>query len=210
MGNEDFKKRVKEFAASKGLSVKALQDTLGLSNAHFANTSIVSPRVAKLLKDKFPDANIQWLNYGDGTMVEGGETDAEVEKMKIPLLPIFAVAGKLTEFVEQIRESDCERIISPIRDAQLAITVQGDSMTPEYPSGCIVLLSKINERAFIEWGKTFVLDTVNGTVIKKVFPSSKGENWILCRSINPNYSDFDLKMEDVFGWYIVRMQMSAK
>ena len=207
---EQFRARVKEFAAAKGLSVKALQDLLGLSNAHFANTARITPRVGQKMKDQFPDVNIEWINYGDGEMLLDSSKVQAVSSFKVPLLPVFAIAGKLTEYVAQIQEADCERIISPIRDAQIAMTVQGDSMTPEYPSGSIVLLSKINERAFIEWGKTFVLDTCNGTIIKKIYPSPKDEQKVICRSVNPNYAEFELSMADIYGWYIVRMQMSPK
>ena len=42
---------------------------------------------------------------------------------------------------------------------------QVDSMSPEYPSGSVI---KKNEKAFIEWGKTYVLDTENGAVIKNI------------------------------------------
>lgn len=70
-----------------------------------------------------------------------------------------------------MKGSDCERVISPIKGADFAITVAGDSMAPEYPEGAKILIKKINEEAFIEWGKVYVLDTCNGTVVKKLMPS---------------------------------------
>jgi phage repressor protein C with HTH and peptisase S24 domain len=57
--------------------------------------------------------------------------------------------------------------------ADWAITVSGESMAPEYPSGAQILVKKINEKAFIDWGKVYVLDTCNGTVIKILTPSKK-------------------------------------
>jgi Predicted transcriptional regulator len=86
------------------------------------------------------------------------------------LLPIAAIGGHLNDFTVGVKGSDCERIVSPIKGADFAITVTGDSMAPEYPSGSQVLIKKVNERAFLSWGNVFVLDTVNGTVIKKIFP----------------------------------------
>ena len=205
-----FRDRLREFAAAKGMSIKAFQDAIGVSNAHFANTQKVSPKVAIKIKAKFPDADIDYINTGIHDQHNSDFIVQQSQATTVPLLPIFAMAGQLTEFVSQISDYDCERIVSPIKDAQIAMTVSGDSMTPEYPNGCIVLLQKIDENAFIEWGKTFVLDTTNGVVIKKLFPAPDNEQYVVCRSVNPNYSDFKIAKKDVFGWYIVRMQMAQK
>ena len=83
-------------------------------------------------------------------------------------------------------------------------------MSPEYPSGSKVLLRKINEAAFIEWGRTYVLDTVNGAVIKNIFPSQTDADKIVCRSINQNYPDFEIAKTDVRGWYRVLMTLALK
>lgn len=70
---------------------------------------------------------------------------------------------------------------------------------------------KINERAFIEWGKAYVLDTCNGTVIKLLVPSDK-EGYVRCLSINPDpiYAPFDVALADIFGVYKVLLSMSIK
>lgn len=106
-------------------------------------------------------------------------------------------------------EYDCEKVLSPIKGVDYAMTVSGDSMSPEYPSGCQILIKKINERAFIDWGKVFVLDTVNGTIIKKLMPTSDPDK-VLCVSINPNYPSFEVCLEHVTGVYRVLMCMSLK
>ena len=128
----------------------------------------------------------------------------------VPLLPVTAQGGSLTEFEAQVKEYDCEKIISPVRDAELAVPVTGDSMSPEYASGCRVLVRKINERAFIEWGRTFVLDTINGIVIKNIYPCKESDDRIVCRSVNPNYQDFEIEKTDIRGWYRVLMEISLK
>ena len=135
--------------------------------------------------------------------------DAEQALYTVPLLPISAQGGALNEFVASVKDSDCERIISPISGVDFAITVSGDSMAPEYPSGSQILIKRINERAFIDWGKTYVLDTCNGTVIKNLYPSeNKGK--VTCKSINPSYPSFDISLTDIYGIYRVLMCMSVK
>ena len=137
------------------------------------------------------------------------ESDAVI--YTVPLLPISAQGGSFNDFVESIKERDCERIVSPVKAVDLAVTVSGDSMAPEYPSGCKILIKKINEEAFIEWGKVYVLDTCNGTVIKEVH-KGKSEDEIECHSINPDpkFQPFSVKFADIYGMYRVLLCMSLK
>jgi len=129
----------------------------------------------------------------------------------VPLLPISAQGGSLNDFTVSVRDSDCERIVSPIKGADFAMTVAGESMAPEYPSGSQILVKKINERAFIDWGKTYVIDTCNGTVIKVLVPSDN-DGHVRCLSINedPRYAPFEIAEGDIRGIYRVMMCMSVK
>lgn len=127
----------------------------------------------------------------------------------ILVIPTEAMAGTLGEFSTSIAAYDCERIISPIKDVDYAIKIHGDSMSPEYPSGSLALIKKVNEKAFIEWGKVYVLDTVNGVVIKSVRKSER-ENEIECVSLNPNYQPFRIDKSYIFGWYRVLMVLAMK
>ena len=133
----------------------------------------------------------------------------EAPTFSVPLLPISAVAGGLNDFVLSVKNSDCEQIISPIKGADFAISVTGESMQPEYPQGSQVLIKKINEKAFIEWGKVYVLDTCNGTVLKKIYPTDD-ESKIKCVSINSEYLPYDVSLDDIYGIYRVLMLLSQK
>lgn len=84
-------------------------------------------------------------------------------------------------------------------------------MADEYPNGSIVLAKRINERAFIDWGKVYVLDTCNGVVVKALTPSEK-ENCIRCVSINPApiYAPFEVALNDIYGVYRVMLCMAKK
>ncbi|SEA24790.1 hypothetical protein SAMN04487851_1041, partial [Prevotella sp. tc2-28] len=67
-----------------------------------------------------------------------------------------------------------------------------------------------NDKAFIDWGHTFVLDTVNGIIIKNVFPCTIDEKQVVCHSINPNYPDFNVFKVDIRGWYKVLAVIALK
>ena len=140
-----------------------------------------------------------------------GATEEENTATWVLLLPVTAQGGSLNDFVVSVRESECEKVVSPTRGVDFAMTVSGDSMSPEYPNGSRIFIKRINERAFIEWGKVYVLDTCNGTVIKILVPAEK-EGYVKCVSINqdPIFAPFEVAFEDIYGVYKVLLCMSVK
>lgn len=171
----------------------------------------ITPKFASKLTEVFPVINREWLLTGEGQMLKG--QDSQPTKTETvyyaPQLPVSAMAGTLTGFTDSIREWDLENVVVPIKGVDLVIPLSGDSMKPDYPEGCLLLTKKINEKAFIEWGKVFVLDTCNGVVIKQIYPSEEG-NKVKCVSINSVYPPFEVNKEDIIGWYIVLMIMARK
>lgn len=136
-------------------------------------------------------------------------TPAEIEQEMVLVIPTGARAGTLADFAQSVSQYDCERMVTPVKGADYAIQVTGDSMSPEYPSGSVVLIKQINEKAFIEWGKTYVLDTVNGTVIKNIRRTDNPEV-IECVSLNPAYQPFTMETQYIKGWYRVLIVLSLK
>ena len=175
------------------------------------------------IKEVYPELNIAWLKSGVGEMLNTGdsegtletpgdnETSEEITAKLVPLLPIAAQGGSLNDFVVSVKESDCEKVVSPIKGADFAMPISGDSMAPEYPNGSQIFIKRINERAFIEWGKVYVLDTCNGVVVKILVPSQK-EGYVRCVSVNtdPIFAPFEIAWEDINGVYRVLLCMSVK
>ncbi len=200
---------VRDIRLKIGISQKDLAKKLGV---HWRtvqnwekNGGISQSDYSKICALLQSEATIKTQRYYGG---EGSEQSGESQSV-VPLIPISAQGGSLNDFTASVMEYDCEKVLSPIKGVDYAMTVSGDSMSPEYPSGCQILIKKINERAFIDWGKVFVLDTVNGTIIKKLMPTSDPDK-VLCVSINPNYPSFEVCLEHVTGVYRVLMCMSLK
>lgn len=207
------KERIIEFIKYKNIGQAAFEKSVGLSNGYVNNIrkSIQPDKVQKIAL-KYPELNTGWLMTGNGEMLNPSSCDEISEApIYIPLLPISAQAGSLNDFIVSVKDSDCEHVVSPIKGADFAMSVAGDSMSPEYPSGSQILIKKINEKAFIDWGKVYVLDTCNGTVIKKIYPTDD-PNKIKCVSINQSYPPFELSTENdvLFGVYRVLLCMSVK
>lgn len=182
-------KTQKDFAAILGIN------RAGLSAAMNGNETYLTDNLLKKV-NKFYEANFD----GDGDAITKGT---------LPVIPTEAMAGTLGEFADSVHSYDCERMVSPIKGADYAIKVCGDSMTPEIPNGSQILIKKIYEEEFIEWGKIFCLDTRNGAVIKRVYPTDDPDV-IECRSVNPQYPPFHVNVKCINGWYRVLMVLSLK
>ena len=216
-----LKSRILEFIDYKGITVQSFEKIANLSNAAVDKMGD-NTRMTTLdkISNAFPNLDINWLRTGEGTMlkeekIQKEENPQEVEKREeeiytVPLLPISAIGGSLNDFVVSVKASECERIISPIKGADFAIPIAGDSMAPEYPNGSLLFIKKINERAFIDWGKAYVLDTCNGVVIKKLMPVEGNKECVQCVSINPDYPPFEVSYEDIYGVYRVMICMTLK
>ena len=207
--------RFDKYMKYKGLNDNKVANSLGFSvgtlgKSRKENRDLSDRNIETILKF-YTDLSRIWLLTGEGEMLINNETLPEQTHAayRIPLLPISAQGGAFNDFVVSVQESECERVISPIKNADFAISIQGDSMAPEYPSGSQVLIKRINERAFIEWGKTYVLDTCNGSVVKNLYPSDD-PNKVICKSINPDFPPFEVSLSDVYGVYKVLMCMALK
>lgn len=153
------------------------------------------------LTDSLVAKAVALLNNGPGTPALAPDT--------LPVLPIGARAGTIADWCDAVHEYDCEKIVSPIRGASLAAQVTGDSMSPEYPSGSQVIVKRINEAAFVQWGEVYLLDTVNGPVLKQVRKTDR-DGVVECVSINPAYQPFRVDCKDIRGWYRVLLCMALK
>jgi phage repressor protein C with HTH and peptisase S24 domain len=156
--------------------------------------------------------SLGWLLKGEGEMLNGNPVAKPEGEHYTFLLPQSAIGGSLVDFgADGVLPDNCERIVSPIADVDFAITIYGDSMTPEYPQGSTILIKEINPDAFIVWGNVYVLDTCNGVIVKELQPSEK-EGTITCHSQNPNgrYKDFEVSLADVRGIYRVLACVTAK
>lgn len=122
----------------------------------------------------------------------------------IPLIPTSAMAGAFTSDVS-IMEYECEHYIIPdFKGADFLIRVKGDSMQPTYYSGDLVACQKIPMNdIFFQWNKTYVLDTNQGAIIKRVLPG-KDNDHICIVSDNENYPPFELEKSYLHAIALVR------
>lgn len=218
----DLQERIRQFIRHLGLTVSEFEGKAGLSNGSVSKMGDGTRRkTIDKISNSFPELSKVWLLTGEGEMLtsEAPEVEQtiqdneESEGKLIPLLPLSAEGGSLDGFDNLgVSLPDCEVIFSPIKDADMAITVSGKSMEPNYPEGCRVVVKRINHALFIEWGREYVLDTENGIVLKTLEPSDDAD-FIRCISLNPDqrrYAPFEVPKESIRGVYRVHLMMSRK
>lgn len=149
-----------------------------------------------LLFAKCEAISSEWLLTGDGPMLnEDNDSTPDTDTHETrPRIPNYVTAGSLAGFLDGVRESDCERIpvVKALPPYDFTMIIKGDSMEPKYEGGDEIAIREVN--SFIEWGKTYVLATRDGMVIKRLYDAGDS---LRCVSFNPDYPDFDVAKSEV-------------
>ena len=189
--------RVMQIIEEKKLSVRRFESLCGFSNRYVKTLEKSSPTVESVEKiiATFPDVDKYWLMTG-----ETAEPGTKAEQDTRPRIPTSVAAGSLMGFADAIQAHDCEMqpVIRNFPAYDYTIIIKGDSMEPKFEGGDEIAIKKVT--SFVEWGKTYVLDTRDGAVIKRIFDD--GDSF-RCVSFNKEYPDFNVPKTDVFGVYKV-------
>lgn len=201
MNKQDQLHQLYREAVASGL-VSNRKEFAERTGVHYTNLSAAFNGNEKYLTEKM-------LNKIERALMNATPEPEKSPAFRIPLIPVEAHAGHLAEFADAVNDYDCEKVVSPVRGASFAIQVTGDSMAPAYPSGAKILCQRVNETAFVEWGRVYLLDTVNGAILKQVRKSDRPD-CVCCCSLNPSpeYAPFDVELRHITGWYRVLMIMS--
>ncbi|MFV0505779.1 MAG: helix-turn-helix transcriptional regulator [Bacteroidales bacterium] len=173
------------------------------------NASIGEDILNQIL-DNCPDINPTWLLTGKGDMLvteERHEVQKEVIQEMRPHIPLYAAAGALAFVSDAVRLEDCEVLpyIEALGKYNFTIQASGDSMIPEYHSGDTLACLRIEDNAFIQWGRTYVLDTTQGIIVKRIFDD---DDSIRCESINTQYPSFSIPKSEILGLALAQLSLS--
>lgn len=209
MTDDTIKTRLLEFLKSRRISQTEFTRAMGVSSTYVGamRKGMPADKLKKLF-ELYPELNRDWLIYGEGKMLVEPAADDKIisREHETLLLPVEAFAGGLEMWSEGVKAADCRRIISPVSNPDFAITIKGESMEPRFHDGSTLFIKKINDKAFIPWGHTLVVDTENGVFIKNLLPDNSpeknpDEQHIIARSINPDYPEFKIPTSSIYGIY---------
>lgn len=208
--------RLGQFIKNKGISYYAFENAIGASRGSISkavkeNKSIGSSILENILNE-FADLNPIWLLTGKGKMLKNEDEDLHLlcedapaykSTEGIPLIPIDAMAGVLTENSTAVMDFECDHYIVPMfKGADFLIPVKGDSMQPKYFGGDIVACKRLPFDAFFQWNRTYVIDSDQGVLIKRV-RRGKDDQHIMVVSENPDYEPFEIEKSRIHSLALV-------
>lgn len=203
------KERIISFLKEKKLSQSAFEKSTGLSNGYVNNISkgIGAEKLQRII-EVYPELSQVWLLTGEGEMFRTptADTAANAPQKALPLIPFEAIAGYLSIDNVGVRFEDCEQYVIPEfeqRGAEFIIRVSGSSMYPKYSNGDLLGCKKIENILFFQWGKIYVLDTSQGTLVKRVYQHENDDFVKLVSDNKDVYPPFAIPKSDIRSLSIV-------
>lgn len=222
------KERIKQFCKLEGSTVAAFEESIGASNGYVNSISkSIGLERLNVIIEKYPNINLEWLLTGRGDMLKtkgasqngsrsviamasrkdtDNQQTNQIEYTKgsqtRPRIPFEAAAGSLSIAVDSIKEGQCERfpVITSLPEYDFTIIARGESMAPVIESGDELACRFTTESSFIQWGRTYVLDTTEGVIVKRIFDNGE---CILCKSNNPNYPAYPVNKKEIYRMALV-------
>lgn len=207
--------------------IQAILDYYSISQAEFAKRAKLSTGYAnnpgrtvtvgtrEKISSAFPDINMVWFQTGVGEML------SNIEEVK----PMPEDAYMMAEYAElnghggRLGGADMENLpethtrLVPReyeKGKYLVVRITGNSMNDgtarSICDGDEILIRELNPD---EWDnlpirtRLFVITSREGNVIKQIVEVNKEDGYITCHSFNSSYSDFNIKISDIYQIFVV-------
>jgi phage repressor protein C with HTH and peptisase S24 domain len=172
---DDLKMNANSFANALGMKrAQGIYDVLNPDK----NLGI-SNKLADKIIGQFPQYRKEWLVFGTGEKYDDSRPYLEkrrtikLENTKkekaVPLIDAVATGSDTENDMSPISHASDTIVVGDLlQDSQAAMRIYGNSMLPNYPSGCVVGLIQC-DKTFIEPGEVYVLETDDRRVLKRLF-----------------------------------------
>lgn len=88
-------------------------------------------------------------------------------------------------------------------DCDIATDVFGESMSPKFIQGDVILCKEVSKKNIVELGEAYLIMTVHGDVFVR-YIKSKADSLIKVGAENPRYEDQTIKIDDIARMYIIK------
>lgn len=189
-----------EFADEIGLKTKQVIYDIQNDKVDFSKNTIIK------INEHIPEISTEWLLTGSGEMLKTNVPITKTSPEALPLIPFEALAGHLSADNEGISYEDCEQYVIPEfkrQGAEFIIRVSGSSMYPKYSNGDLLGCRIIREMLFFQWGKIYVIDTSQGTLVKRIYQHENEDYVTLVSDNKEHYPPFAIPKTDIRSISIV-------
>lgn len=204
--NENFRRAVnylleKRIARNKTEVMESLGLYLGRLTLILGSKANVSTDNLACLVERY-GVSSEFLLLGKEPILSGGPVVrvSGPKQKSLPLIPIAAIAGFSGIDESGVKYDDCVQYIVPefiSAGADFLIRVQGGSMTPTYVSGDLVACKRVEERSWIDYGEVYVIDGLQGVMIKRIYNDPENPESMICKSDNPEVPPFKISRSDI-------------
>lgn len=207
--------RIEKLIAFLGTTSLTFDTETGISTR---KDNITKKTVDKIVR-RYPFVNPLWLMHGTGTMIVSAPKPVRQKFLYAPLIPQRAFAGYLAGFEDDEYMDSLDKIPyiedEETRGNVIAIEISGDSMddgtSEAYVDGDIVLAKEIFINDPLPYKRyDFVIVHKSGILIKRIVKEDRERGTLTIHSLNRNYGDAEIDMNDVLKIFIVTMKMTRK
>lgn len=192
MDTKKIAQNLKKFLVDRDISNTDVSKAFGCSEAYISGMLNGQTSIAKKTAQKWADiygVSASYLLTGDGSI--DGSSIAPSNVIMIPHINLDARGGIASNEVTDTEQYITERIpfaTTIARDGDFAMTIYGESMSPTYPSGSIVLVRPIDRwRDYLELGAPYIIELEDGRRLCKVISAGDDTAHYLLQSVNPQY-----------------------
>lgn len=223
---ETMKSRVYAFLEHIGMPVSRFEEKCGLSNGYVSSMrkGFGANKLNNVL-NAFPELNRDWLLFGEGSMLRTSPpapfkkiTESEVEAVsvdsytEVPFFDLAASAG-LPRGEGSAGWLDTRLVPRQYAGAEFfVVRISGDSMDDgSSRSLCdgdevVVKFEPVDMANGLPIRtKLFVVDTLEGAVVKQIIELNHSEGYVVLHSFNPLYPDYRVSLSEVRGFYSVQI-----
>lgn len=182
---------IKEIRYKRELTQAQVATELGVKGTYLSDMINGRVPLSENISDSIKNLyGISLRKTDKGEMVKSSEQHPEPDASIIstgkvvPYYDAEVAAGTSygMEMAQQTRPFGMIEIGGLMKDSEFALRVYGNSMTPNYPAGCVVGLKQHTE-SFIEPGTVYVVETQENRYLKRLY-CNKDKTALRCLSDN--------------------------
>lgn len=182
--------RLESLINKEQLSPSAFEKEVKIANGYIAKQKAgkggIGSEVLEKILIKYPSWDLYWIV--SGKRVASTQPLNEPDVKYIPFYDVEAAAGNdvTMDLQPTTTHNTMIDVGDLLRDSECAIRIYGNSMTPNYPSGCVVGLREVRDN-IIDFGNVYVIETEDNRYLKRLY---QDDNGFMC------YSDNNMKFTD--------------